>query len=119
MGNLNLILLRRDRFQPGTCLRFLAPKLSFFNLCGIFKQHGGYQTTFDHLHDKPVKLFSALLMNLFSLHNFILREHIFRHLSIISFAVTRKKQIKEEKANEEYAVIKKKTKICMGGRRKR
>ena len=42
---------------PGTCLRFLAPKLSFFDLCGIFKQHGGYQTTFDHLHDKPVKLF--------------------------------------------------------------
>ena len=57
MGNLNLILVGRDRFQPGTCLHFLAPKLSFFNLCGIFKQHGGYQTTFDHFHDKPVKLF--------------------------------------------------------------
>ena len=65
--------------------------------------------------------FSALLMSLFSLRNFILREDIFRrHLSITSFAVTRKKKInKEEKVKEKDAVIKKKTKICMGGRRKR
>ena len=39
--------------------------------------------------------FSALLMNLFFLHNFILREHIFRqNLSIISSAVTRKNKKK-------------------------
>ena len=42
--------------------------------------------------------FSALLMSLFSLHNFILREHIFRrHLSIISFAVNRKNKLRKKR----------------------
>ena len=119
MGNLNLILVGRGRFQTGTCLHFLAPKLSFFNLCGIFKQHGGYQTTFDHFHDKPVKLFFSTVDEfVFFTQLYFTRAYLTTSVHYI-FRCYSKKQIKEEKVNEEDAVIKKKTKICMGGRRKR
>ena len=55
--------------------------------------------------------FSALLMNLVSLNNFILREHIFRrHLSIISFAVTRKNKLRKKRLMKKMQLLRRKPK---------
>ena len=55
--------------------------------------------------------FSALLVNLFSLHNFILWEHIFRwHLSIISFAVTQKNKLRKKRLMKKMQLLGRKPK---------
>ena len=43
--------IRRHSVQPGICLNFLAPKVSFSTLWGIFRQYGGKKTTFGYLYD--------------------------------------------------------------------
>lgn len=100
MENLNLISVRQGNFQLGICLHFFAPKLSFPNLWGISRQHGGYQT------------FNCLVFfKLFSLHNLILRDHIFRrNLSITSFAVTRKNKSLKKSLMKQMQLLRRKSK---------
>ena len=123
--NFTLRLHEKYKFYPGKAGQISTRYLFTFSSAKTFSIYVEFlnnmaDTTrrFITVMTHQLNCFSALLMNLFSLHNFILREHIFRqNLSIVSSAVTRKN--KEEKVNEEDAVIKKKTKISMGGRRKR
>ena len=54
---------------------------------------------------------SALLMNLFFSHNFILREHIFRRqLFTISFAVTRKNKLRKKRLMKTMKLLRRKPK---------
>ena len=62
---------------------------------------------------------SALLINLFFSHNFILREHIFRRqLFTISFAVTRKNKLRKKRLMKTKKLLRRKPKSlwAVGGR---
>lgn len=112
MGNLSVILVRQDSFQRGICLHFLTPKRFLgFSKMRIFKNHGGYQTAFNCLHDKSVNCFPALLVNLFSWCNFILRDYIFRwDVSITSFASTRTNKLRKKVLRKRMQVSRRKSK---------
>ena len=100
--NFTLRLHEKFKFYPGKAGQISTRYLFTFSSAKTFSI---YVEFLNNMADTTRRLiavmthqlncFSALLMNLFSLHNFILREHIFRqNLSIISSAVTRKNKKK-------------------------
>ena len=75
---------------------------------------------FDHFHDKPVKLFFSTVDEfVFFTQLYFTRAYLLTTSVHYIFHCYSKKQIKEEKVNEEDTVITKKTKIYMGGRQKK
>ena len=63
--------------------------------------------------------FSALLVNLFFYKTLLSESISLAKICPLYLSLLLEKKIKEEKFNEEDAVMKKKTKTCMGGRRNR
>ena len=109
MENLNLISVKAGKFSTRHLFTFFCAKTEFFPI---------YEEFLDNMVDtkrltafiiNQLNCFSTLLVKL--LHNFILRDHIFRrNLSIISFAVTRKNKSLKKSLMKQMQLLRRKSK---------